>query len=540
MFKKFLSAHFDLIMFFALFLCALKFTYGMPNFMDITLFDESSYLSGGVNFLKSGITGAQVGPIYSIWYFLLSLITPQKFALYYLNQQILTILLPLILYVTLRAYKIPILNSAIITFFMLIAKVNLDVFTKVYHFATISILISLALAQKPKTFTSSIAIATIGALVGAYIRPELFLTFLIFFGIYLLSFLFKIKNLKIKDYIILGAVIITSLCAIKIFRGMPFHFQNGDRGFCAFGPSFGVNWVRWTHSTLNPMTNWNEIMQINFGTATTVKEALLNNPILFIKHVLANIPRTCNQMFKCFMLHTNILLPPLVYIYAEAYMLISAIFLYLFVLLKNKQIPIKQNFKTNLRPIFFISIYLLTSLISVLVIFPRTHYILFTGIMLILLLCILLNPKESTKNHSLKQIMIPALILFIITPSCFFFYNKTKSIPKPTEQIIRAIDDLHIKAPVNLLEAEGSLNIYLDNNYCSYPEYSKQPDEKYWDFSKRQNLNMIVVSPPLLEYSRFRADTQFHEFLADPEKYGYKVIPIGEKKLLVQKSLLNN
>ncbi|MBF0479011.1 MAG: hypothetical protein HQL26_05975 [Candidatus Omnitrophica bacterium] len=547
MFKKLSARNSDLFIFAALILCGLKFTFGMNRMMDLGMCDEAGYLVNGLAMLKTGAAGPQAGPLYSAWYCVLSLFIKNRMALYYFNQQILTILLPLAVYGISRIYKIALLPAALMAFFILIAQVNLDVYTKIYHFGTIIVLLSLGLAVIPKKFTSSLAIAVTGALLGAYIRPELFLSFLILLTFYITIFAVQIKTHQLKDYLILFAVIIFSLVMIKLCRGVPFHFSSEDRSFCAFGQHFSLNWVHWTHSNLNPWTNWYEIIQKNFGTAHNIKEAFLYNPGLFIKHVLANIPHTFKQIFKSFMVHANIILPPTVNTNAEAYILITTLFGYLIFLFNKKLIPLKNNFHQNTRPLLFIAAYLFTSFISILIIYPRTHYLLFTGIMLLIALGILLKPSHiSDALPSKKTALIISAALFCVTPSSFFFYNKTKTLEKPTESTIHFIDALKINKPVNLLEAEGGLNFYLSDNYVDYPEYAKENNEEFFPFMKRLSINMVVVSEPLTLDSRFKNDKQFFDFISNPEKFGYTAYTLEKtsslskntKQVLVKKDLL--
>lgn len=92
----------DILLFTSLLLASWKYVYGLDQLLDIGLYDESNYLSQGVRLWQKGLPSAQSAPLYAIWYWLLSIIQPDRIALYYLNYSLMVVLLSLALYVILR------------------------------------------------------------------------------------------------------------------------------------------------------------------------------------------------------------------------------------------------------------------------------------------------------------------------------------------------------------------------------------------------------------------------------------------------------
>jgi len=74
-----------------LFLIGWIYTFGIEQFLDIGLYDESYYLYRGVSIPTQGFPQAQSAPIYAAWYYLLSLFQHDRVALYYLNYKGMTI-----------------------------------------------------------------------------------------------------------------------------------------------------------------------------------------------------------------------------------------------------------------------------------------------------------------------------------------------------------------------------------------------------------------------------------------------------------------
>ena len=79
-----------------------KFTYGLENYVDINFHDPSFYLLNGVTLHENGLPDAENGPFYAVWFYLLSLTQPDRIELFYRDYKLLTILLPLMIYLVLR------------------------------------------------------------------------------------------------------------------------------------------------------------------------------------------------------------------------------------------------------------------------------------------------------------------------------------------------------------------------------------------------------------------------------------------------------
>src|SRR5215217_7110820 len=167
-----------------LLLAGLKFTYRLPSILDITLRDESIYLYSGVKMVQEGVPSPEFAPLYSAWYYVLSLLQPDEVALYYLNLKAVTVLPPILVFFLLRRYGLSTLAGVIISGLFLISTANLPVSPKPNHFALIIILFSLNAATYIKRDTLAILLVSIGTLVCSYVRPEFFLTYLLILMLY--------------------------------------------------------------------------------------------------------------------------------------------------------------------------------------------------------------------------------------------------------------------------------------------------------------------------------------------------------------------
>ena len=274
----------DIILLMFLLSIGIKYVYDVHLFLDIQLKDETLYLNNGIHLLKLGIPNPQWASLYSIWYFILSLIQTDSINVYFLNLKILTIALPLVLYIFLRIRGVSRLISFSVGFFFLVSSANIVVNPKVSHFAIVVIIVSLILFSMVKKENIRWYIIIWGALLVSYVRPELFLAF-----VFLLPFVFynTMKKHSLLNGIKSISVFVFSISIIILTLGIP--LGNGRRSFGAFSQHFSLNWVRWNNSKLNPWVDAHDIVHKKFGNVHSIFDALLSNPGLFFKHILSNI-----------------------------------------------------------------------------------------------------------------------------------------------------------------------------------------------------------------------------------------------------------
>lgn len=470
----------DIFLSISLILLGIKYLFGLSTYTDIMLYDESNYLYNGVYLLKEGFPDIHNAPLYALWYFILSLIPQELTSLYFLNHTIISIVLPLSLFIALRSKEVSSIASFTIAVFVLLSAGNLIV-PLVGQFALIIILISLIFYEK------DLLPLQIGALCATLVRPEFILT-LILLLIY--------GRKKLNFYILLSSLVLFLVIV----------FNPSDRSFFAFSQHFSLNWVSWNHSLLSPWTNYDIIMQENFGDAGSIISAFLSNPLLFIKHILENvvsIGKVSSEVLK----HSFIL---------SAWEVFAFIGLIVFA-------SRKYTFDKTIIPIILL---LIPSFISLILIYPRKHYLF---IVFVLLFCILLILfKKQTKDKIQHWIPIIVVLFFVFPQASQLVDQNTQ----PYLTTINFLKSLEIKEEVNLLEADGGYNIYLGENFKRVAEYDK--DCEFDKFLKKRNINMIVVSGKLLNFNAFKEDPQWIAFLNNPHPFKVYKIPSANRYLFVK------
>ena len=443
-----------------------KFTAGLSHILDIGLYDESDYLYSGVMLLRNGFPDAQWAPLYAVWYFLLSLIQPDRVALYYLNYQLITILLPVALYAVLRRCGLASPAAAGIAFFVLIGAINLPVWPKVSHFALLVILVTLAAAASIRSPSARWAVLCGGALLAAYVRPEFFLSFALLAAgfVYVL-----VRGGESRGRRLAAAGAVTGLAAlVMVGWGLP--VGGGERSYGAFAQHFARNWVAWTGSDLSPWTDWRAIMAQNFGSATNLSQVAVSNPSIFARHIAADLLAAPGDLYRLLFVHANLLLSDR-WRALEAFGLL-VLALGLLVWTRGQWLPnVAGRLRAQRWQWAALAAFALPALLSLALIYPAAHYLEVVGMAVVVAAAVMTRGEGMDTPFIAARVTAIGLALVLITPSPWFLLGAPQS--QFNLATIRYLQELAVTEPVNLLEAKGGFAIYLGDNYRRVREVDK-------------------------------------------------------------------
>ncbi|MCG8353871.1 MAG: hypothetical protein MI924_39405 [Chloroflexales bacterium] len=517
-------------------LACLKFTSGVEQKLDVGLYDESYYLYNGVTLSFSNIPAANNAPLYSLWYYVLSFIEPDRIDLYFLNFKLMAILPPLFIYVLLRAKGVPLLLSSVITLLFLISQANLPTWPKVSHFALLIMLIALTLISRIANNLAATAAAMVSALLMAYVRPEYFLSFSIFaLAVVVLYIRTHNRFSRLNTGVFISAMIIST--ALIGALGAPL---SGGRSIFAFGQHFSLNWVSWTGSDLNPWTNWQEIVNRNFGPVQSVSEAFVSDPALFIRHLAVNSVKIFRPFPAIFFYHTNIILPP-----TKMFGLVEAFFVFAlgaFFIIKSWPKKIKAAVANNKRFLLMSGAYAFTGLVSAIVIYPRDHYVLLPVMLMVLSIAVVFTTQQQQPTPAFawpKQLAIILLCGVLVLLAIPRYVDKVSPL-RENLATIQAIKALQIEERVTMLEAQGGFNIYAGDNFRRMREFEK--NAPFDRFLAEQNIGVIVLSDLVKDDPRFKHDSEWQSFLRHYQEKGFTPIPVpnSTRTLFVRNDLMGH
>lgn len=501
-----------------------KFTYGIEEYIDINFNDPSFYLLNGVSLQENGLPEAEDAPLYTVWFRLLSLTQPDRIELYYRDYKLLTILVPLMLYLAFRRCSVSSITALVVSAFSLISYFNFPSFTRVSHFAVCVVLASLICASFARRFLTATVIATLGALLASYVRPELFLAWILFALMALLVIIYGFrKEFRGRDLISFALFVLVNV-AVLFFAGIPI---GGERSGVAFAEHFALNWVNWTGSSLDPWMNAQKIYSESFGNAAGVVAALWANPGMFVKHVATNLSALLPNVRYLFSLHTR----PLI----TGSLGLGILVCLLLVFGLGKNLYGRGNIKNNRRMLLFSLFYLFTMLVAVTVIHPRLHYLVLVCVLLVMIVAMIFLARENgEKEWDEGRIVLAGLVIVGLIPVQDF------TVIRENVETVRLIRSLGINSEVHVFHEGGVPQVYLGDNYRSCPLGWKS--ESFDRFLHDQKINMVIVTDKLRSDPRLARDDEWSQFLDRYTKRNFVKFNVQgtSRAILVQKDLIGN
>ena len=518
-FGSFVSNKFSLPVFYRIigifFICVIGILYtkDIELWIDIGLADEAKYLGDGVNFIRAR-PDSFWGPLYSLWYYFLNLFSGDAISLYYLNYRLMTILPCIGLYLFLLKIKVTSTLSFYFSFALLISMINLPTWPKVSHFCLTLIFIGLILVHTIKEKNARLLAALIISLIISYIRPEFILSSILLLGILIKR---TIRN-NFGTKRILFAVL-TTVVLLLLF-GIPY---SPGRNLTAFGQAYHKYLDLGDRIDDDGAKDWKEILSEDFGNPKTITDVILNNSSKFIKHIGINLSKvpslyinSIETLFPYNIFPVSLLIKVLI---------VLSIILIVFVLLLFNRIGNYRNiilngFTENKDLLIFSIIFSLPPLLSMILYYPRSHYIILLLPLIYLVVGQMITPLKF--NSDVKNVIsfcIIILVSFLLIPQLSSVLTKSNF---KNLTAVQSIKNLNISERINLLENEGGLNVYLPGNYKWIKLESKEGN--FTEFVDENNINMIYYSYSLNNTVQLKRDSTWFEFLNNPETFGFQML----------------
>ena len=495
------------------FICVIGFffTKDLELWIDIGIADEAKYLGDGVIFFRTR-PDAYWGPLYSLWYFFLSFFSTDNINLYYLNYKLMTILPCIALYLFLLKMKVTPTLSFYFSFALLISLINLPTWPKVSHFCLTLIFLGFILVHSIKGRNTRLLAALIISLIITYIRPEFILSSLILFGI-------MIKRAVRNDFDAERFMIaIVTIIMLFLLLGIPY---SPNRNLTAFGQAYNKYLDLDDRIDDDGAKDWTEILSENFGNPKNIIDVVLNDSDKFFKHIEINLSRlpllylsSVETLLPNKIFPINILIKILIVL-----SILSIVFvLLLFKRFRNYRNIILNGFTEKKDLLIFSIIFSLPPLLSMILYYPRSHYILLLLPLIYLVVSQMIMPL---KFNGYKKNLISFSLLIIVS---FFFIPQLSSVyTKSNFKNLIAVENikiLNISERINLLENEGGLNVYLPDNYKWITLGSKKVN--FDKFVDKRNINMIYYSFSLNNSVQLKRDSTWSKFLINPDTFGFQ------------------
>lgn len=487
------------------------FTRDIELWIDIGIGDEAKYLGDGVNFFRTKHDPSW-GPLYSLWYYFLNLFSKDTINLYYQNYKLMTILPSIALYLFLLKMKVTPALSFYFSFALLISMINLPTWPKVSHFGLTLIFIGLILIHNVKGKNAKLLAALFISLIITYIRPEFILSSILLFGIIIKR---AVKNdFGTKRFMI---AILTTLIFFLLF-GIPY---SPGRNLTAFGQAYHKYLDLSDRIDDNGVKDWTEILSENFGNPKTITDVVLNNSDKFIKHIginLSRLPLLYLNSIETLLPNKIFPISRLIKILIVLSIVSSILVLLLFNKMGKYRDIIINGFTEKKDLLIFSIIFSLPPLSSMILYYPRSHYILLLLPLIYLVVGQIIMPLKF--NNYIKNFIsfcFLILVSFLLIPQL----SSVRTRPNLKNLIaVQSIKNLNINERINILENEGGLNVYLPDNYKWIRLESKEGN--FDEFVDESKINMIYYSNSLNNSVQLKRDSSWFEFLNNPDTFGFK------------------
>jgi hypothetical protein len=353
--------------------------------------------------------------------------------------------------------------------------------------------------------------ALIISLMITYIRPEFILSSVLLFGI-MIKRLVK-NNFDAERFMIA----IVTIILLFVLLGIPY---SPGRNLTAFGQAYHKYLDLDVRIDDDGAKDWTEILSENFGDPKSIIDVILNDSDKFFKHIEINL----SKLPMLYLSSVETLLPNkifpinlLIKLVIVLSILSTVFVLLLFKRFRKYRNIISNGFTENKDLLFFSIIFSLPPLLSMILYYPRSHYILLLLPLIYLVVGQMIMPLKINgyRNNVISFSLLILVSLFLIPPLSSV-YTKSNFKNLLTVQNIKV---LNISERINLLENEGGLNVYLPDNYKWITLESKK--ENFDKFVDKRNINMIYYSLTLNNSVQLKRDSTWSEFLINPDTLGF-------------------
>lgn len=515
-------------------LIGIRYTLFASRYLDIKLSDESFYLNDGINILRYNINPSE-GVLYSLYYYILSIFIKDKIDLFYFNYRLLTVLVPTlayVLFVKLGSKKLP---AFIVSLLILVSNVNTFMYPKIYCFNLCLIIFIMLMSLHIDNELNNIIFISLGMLTISYARPEYILAYILIMSLLLYKSIYEIIRQHTYRGIITLVLLLSLLITLHLTIGVPALSDKYGRSIGAFGQHFSLYWVKWNNSSIEPYTNWENIIKSVFGPVKSISQAMVANPLMFLQHILSNLEQLPFVVINLIKSNTNHILPQSYPWWLDLILLITIPFISISKLCKANLKHTLNKICINKNINLLMLIILCPMIATAIIIYPYPGYILPLILVIGYMLSILIGLYADNKIGILRYLLVILVFIPVIKPlTCF-------SEPQVNKNTLNVIKSLNLEKHVNLMEGDGGYSNYLGNNF-KYIQIGVTR-EKYISFYKQlnySNVNMIVVSDSLRNNLSLNSDNEWLQFINNYKNYGFKRFDVfnSNRYILVKNDLL--
>jgi hypothetical protein len=501
----------------------IKLIKNFNHVVDVSFDDEVQYLRYGLDMFEKIRT--DWGPSYNLWYKFLSVFEQDPILLYLLNYKLLILLFPISIFVFLYVYRCSFFISFWISFSLLISTTNILTYPRISHFAVCVLLWVLSINKlfvksEPKKYILTL----FAVFIAAFARPELMLSFII---LSIIVLFILIKKYNIKEYILFALPFLVFMLMVYFWVGTPSSIYKGiDRTYIAFCQHYTIKYILQHKESFNLFIDWIAFSKEQFPGCETFKDIVLQYPLVVIKGFFFNTGMFFLLLIKSI---TDVIYP---YQLFPIKTLQNISFSYLFILLilvfcikKYRKTFLEQASKKRMFLLLLV-LFALPSIASSIVFFPRMHYMHMLLPLIAFFMAILLDTLLKLK-HLKIWVIVPFLALFYFkTPNIIRFNTPAivsgscpnQSYKKFVRDLNKETEGMHV-----IFSNIHNLSMMTNGHFKDFgAEYEYNNQLSFTQQIQQKKADYILVTEFLLDDRRLRKDSTWHNFIQDPNKFGFQ------------------
>lgn len=503
--------------------CGFKLYAGLTHTMDIQFADEAAYIRFGLDLFEQ--MNRNWGPLYSIWYKCLSFFTTDAIRLYYLNFEITSIAVGILLYVFLLRISVKPVFALFIAFSVLVSDFNISVWPRISHFCVILSLLVLIYISYLRNILYKCLAFTVLCLVCSYARPEFYLSFVLMCIITIACFIFLKSTITSKDIYVVGFSIIVIGILHFIFRFPSNDFFGYNRGVAAFYQHYAWNYKWRTHGTFDAWLYWEDIAKKQFGDCNSIWCVIKTQPEIFFGNALFNARTYLMQLLKT----VPFIFPISVFHGRKMQLLLTVLLLLIFVFLLVKK-PSRNYFIQKIKGYQFYLLLLLCfifpTLMSCVAVFPRDHYLYLQMLFFILIYSSAFGYLFEHVTLNKVTAAIFGVLLFLSVPNISQYDFMHFSLDKHSlcnKKLINYLQGNFDKKEhvifTNMPFVRGMLTSNFKELNTIFDKKTHIPFQHYLDSAK---IDIVILTPSTFRDPHIKADSTWVKFIDNYKQYGFE------------------
>lgn len=483
-----------------------------PRTWDISLWDETVYMSRGIYEWGGLFANYEGSPLYSAIYHLAHRAIASPIDLFYRVGLFGVVGATLAVFASVWSISRDVVVATCLAGILILAGFVM-VEPRLIYPTIVILCIGAAVAFQMQAFAARAAVLALATFLGTFIRPEFALAFYVCSALAVVSAAWSITKDR-RTGLMPALACLAIVAALSVLWCFPV-IHGGDRAMEAFGQhySFYYTWTR--HVNIDPFLNWKPIVAAQLPGVSSEGQALFKYPGEILSFFWFNAWSLCKYLFDAS--RGFVLAHPL-------FTVSSAIALFV--------LPFVPKLKGESRPaqsahwlgdLILWGALALPLLTSIVLISARLHYMM----ILTAVGCVGLSlvSRRVRRVPKVGGLLIAAALVASVKPA-----------PEIDRPNLRVIEALKTQKPFGFaMEIDGGYCFYTPG-VCSVAFANGVPgNESLSTFIEKQGVRAVFDSKHLISYATGRQDAEFVNFLESPHVSGWTRTDLGNGVTLLRK-----